>query len=275
VTGITPTFGPTVTDSATFTIDEGEDAVVTIDNTKQLGKIEIFKTDAFTGLPLEGSTFTLWKISSKIEIETIVLGPGSGGHYVFKDLEWGHYQLEEVDAPTGYGLAPIIDIYIGVGEGYSLEVTVKEEIADPRKPGNIGIRKVDENGDALAGAGFTLYNSTGTTVIQGEKFTDAAGKVAFGNLAWGSYLIVETTVPAGYTKADDVAVIVNAGNAGTVIDVVIDNTKPPREELTVLGIQELPFTGMHPAIPISSVTMILGGLAMFIASLKKRFRRKK
>ena len=44
--------------------------------------------------------------------------------------------------------------------------------------------------------------------------------------------------------------------------------------MEVLGIQELPFTGMNPVIPISGITMILGGAAMFIASIRKKFRRK-
>jgi hypothetical protein len=268
-----------------------EDPTVVVTNTPEKGSITICKTDATNGEPLLGSTFELWKqiqvLASAdsngvgtlaaanvnfgwIKIDEIVLT--NSNCYTWGDLPYGNYMVRETIAPQGYLLCN--DAYVSVN-GETPNPKLVEEIADPRKPGKIGIRKVDENGDALAGAGFTLYNSTGTTVVQGEKFTDVAGNVAFGNLAWGSYLIVETTVPAGYKKVDDVAVIVNAGNAGTVIDVVIKNTPGGGGELTVLGITELPFTGMHPAIPISSITMILGGLAMFIASLKKRFRRKK
>jgi uncharacterized repeat protein (TIGR01451 family) len=269
-----------------------ENPTVVVTNTPEKGSITICKTDKTNGEPILGSTFELWK-ESRNQAFVNPNGTGIGAAafssvgwikigeveltnsncYTWDDLPYGNYMVRETVAPQGYLLCN--DVYVTV-DGETPNPKLVEEIADPRKPGKIGIRKVDENGDAMVGAGFTLYNSTGTTVVQGEKFTDAAGNVAFGNLAWGSYLIVETTVPAGYTKVDDVAVIVNAGNAGTVINVTIKNTPGGGggEGLTVLGIQELPFTGMNPAIPISSISMILGGLAMFIASLKKRFRRK-
>ncbi len=253
------------------------------------GSITICKTDATNGEPLLGSTFELWKECQVfnaagpngavayinfewVKIYEVVLT--SSNCYTWNNLLYGNYMVRETAAPQGYLLCD--DVYVTVGSE-NPNPKLEEEIADPRKTGKIGITKVDENGVGMAGVGFTLFNSTGTTVVRAEKFTDAAGKVAFGNLAWGSYLIVETTVPAGYTKADDVPVIVNASNTG-VIGVVIDNTPttpPGGGELTVLGIQELPFTGMNPTIPISGITMILGGLAMFITSLKKRFRRKK
>jgi hypothetical protein len=72
---------------------------------------------------------------------------------------------------------------------------------------------------------------------------------------------------------DDITgIVVESGNLRHTFDRT--NTKTPPGELEVLGIQELPFTGMHPAIPISGITMILGGAAMFIASIRKKFRRK-
>ena len=271
----------------TFTATS-EDGTIRFYNKRLKGSITICKTDEETGEPLLGSTFELQQyicsyavdgtfgaaaqpICDWVTMYEIVLTEENC--YTWGSLYCGLYRVVEKFAPQGWLTIDPVEVEINSGQ---LNHSLLEEIADPRKPGKIGIRKVDEDGNAMVGIGFTLYNSTGTTVVQAEKFTDAAGKVAFGNLAWGSYLIVETTVLSGYTKAADVPVIVNSGNAGTVIDVIIENT-PKRGgggELTVLGIQELPFTGMHPAIPISGISMILGGAAMFIASLKKRFGRK-
>ncbi|MDD3629249.1 MAG: hypothetical protein PHN81_05700, partial [Actinomycetota bacterium] len=39
--------------------------------------------------------------------------------------------------------------------------------------------------------------------------------------------------------------------------------------IQVLGIQELPFTGLNPAIPVSGIFIIIAGLAMVILSLKR------
>ena len=94
-----------------------------------------------------------------------------------------------------------------------------------------------ETGTALAGAGFKLKNADGkyyqydatnkvinwvteaeategTPAVKGdEHFSDAEGKVpAFMGLADGTYTLEESTVPAGYNKADDVTVTVKGDN---------------------------------------------------------------
>lgn len=66
------------------------------------------------------------------------------------------------------------------------------------------IDKVDGEDKALAGAGFTLYkdsvadeNKIGDELTTGSKFT-------WTGLEEGKYILVETTVPAGYNKAADI-----------------------------------------------------------------------
>jgi hypothetical protein len=45
--------------------------------------------------------------------------------------------------------------------------------------------------------------------------------------------------------------------------------------IQVLGIQELPFTGMNPAVPISGVSTVLaGGLMVMLSFVRRKFRRK-
>lgn len=87
----------------------------------------------------------------------------------------------------------------------------------PEKPGKtpedtnvvftyeVVIDKVDKDGNALPGAGFTLYkldnggnwNAVGTEITGSTTFE-------FKKLDEGKYKLVETTVPNGYNKADDV-----------------------------------------------------------------------
>lgn len=72
--------------------------------------------------------------------------------------------------------------------------------------------KVDGNGDKLAGAGFTLYkeyagkNDAGEVTYEwlpvGEEITGVT-TFTFTGLDAGEYKLVETTVPAGYNKADN------------------------------------------------------------------------
>ncbi|HEY4695667.1 MAG TPA: SpaA isopeptide-forming pilin-related protein [Candidatus Hydromicrobium sp.] len=274
---------------STFTIDAStQDQTVAVSATnRELGSIEIFKTDQVTGDPLEGSTFELWKFSSPgTQIDTIVLGPGSGGYYKWEDLEWGHYQVIETIAPPGYLLAPPVDVYIDLENG--LHHVLREEIADPRIPGKVTVIKTDPSGATLDGAGFTIYYKDSGNPVMPERFT-SGGLVTFDGLEWGTYIISETTVPSGFTKAGDVEVTIGLDNAeaGVTINIIDTKTPPPPPPppppptittgggIQVLGIQELPFTGMDPIIPISGISSIFaGGLMVVLSAIRKRFGRK-
>ena len=190
----------------------------------------------------------------------------------FLNLEWGTYLVKETIPPTGY--LPIEEI-ITISETSRI---INLEIAEPRDPGKIGINKVGPDGiTPLTGAGFTLYNSTGTIVLRAEKMVDAAGKVAFSNLDWGKYLIVETTVPSGYSKAPDKLVTISADNAGSVLSVTMVNTPTGGGggTVTVAGITEgslqvLAFTGVDPIIPISGVSILIAGITALAVSLRRK-----
>ena len=382
VSGATPV--SSTSNSITFSVAAGDEAVISAMN-YEAGTITINKTDAFTGDPLEGSTFELWKLLENpglTKIDTVVLGPGSGGTHTWTDLPWGHYIVKETIAPPGYLLVPPVDVYIGTGEGESLNWILTTEIADLRILGAITLNKSGLDATATAGftlydlvgnpigaektvtgngsitwsdlpwntykivetttpagytpiaditgiavdsthlsysfdkvnttitvlgsitlnksgldttdtAGFTLYNSSGNAVGE-EKTITGNGSVSWSSLLQDIYKIVETTVPAGYDKMDDITgIVVESGNLNHSFDRV--NTKtppatPPTKKtitkktttttttpgvIEVLGIQELPFTGMNPAIPISGIsTIFAGGLMVILSSIRRKFRRK-
>lgn len=69
----------------------------------------------------------------------------------------------------------------------------------------IGVNKLDEAGNPLAGATFDLYNDKAHTNVIGTGTSDSNGNVIFKNsaneeikLQSGTYYIVETVAPAGY-----------------------------------------------------------------------------
>lgn len=80
--------------------------------------------------------------------------------------------------------------------------------------------KVDKEGQALAGAGFTLYKfdkKANDYVAVGAEITGVT-TFSFSGQDAGQYKLVETTVPAGYNKADDIVFQVEAA-----YDTVSDN----------------------------------------------------
>ena len=89
----------------------------------------------------------------------------------------------------------------------------------------VSATKKNQSGAALAGAKFSLYDSTGTTLI-GTGTSDSAGLVMFKKtngddvkLAPGSYKIRETEAPAGYNRyTEDITVTVNPTYTSTFTD---------------------------------------------------------
>lgn len=161
-------------------------------------------------------------------------------------------------AALSLGIAPLAPAYAQVGTvRQDGAVRVSDSTIDTSATGTLTIFKranpdATQNptgevvnpvpGDALAGAGFTLYKVDGAdlstnagiaaaskltvgTAKQGaavgsEKITGADGQAKWENLPVGVYILKETTTPAGYSPAADSLVFVpmtreNATNGGT------------------------------------------------------------
>lgn len=71
------------------------------------------------------------------------------------------------------------------------------------KKGRITIQKTEADGKTkLTGAKFQLWNTTKTQMLR-EGEVDSNGRVTFGSLPYGEYLLVETQAPEGFTISDD------------------------------------------------------------------------
>ena len=78
---------------------------------------------------------------------------------------------------------------------------------DAAQPGSVTISKLDDKGNVVVGAVFTLYQPasgttdppTGTAVTGGACTTDGTGACTISNLASGTYTINEAP-PTGYAK---------------------------------------------------------------------------
>jgi len=130
----------------------------------------------------------------------------------------GHYKLQELRCKNNAGYKLITrQFFISSGvTDYSAGTLI-----DTTNPGNIVGKKVDEDGNGLAGAvlglftpdttEFTLENTyTGMTAVSGED-----GSFTFENVPNGKYVVHEITPPDGYILSDQsypVTVKVNKAN---------------------------------------------------------------
>ena len=92
----------------------------------------------------------------------------------------------------------------------AIDQAAYEALSDAQKAEYVKVGDKYQKTQALSGAGFTLYKKVGSDYVQvGEEIT---GKTTFefkGTDA-GEYKLVETTVPGGYNKADDIEIKVEA-----------------------------------------------------------------
>lgn len=142
-------------------------------------------------------------------------------------------------------------------------------------------QKVDKDGAALSGATFTLYEATAdgkadTTKPYGTSTSDDDGYVYFSGLANGkSYVAVETTVPAGKQKANDISVTVDAQSATkdnpATSDVTEDNYQQSAN-VTDPDQGILPMTGSIGTLglTVAGVMLIIGGIAIAASRLRKK-----
>lgn len=156
-------------------------------------------------------TFQLWKENEGSDDELIKTFSTVNGSWTSSPIEYGTYYVKEIAAPQGY----ILDSKPSDG------ITIKKTAAhgtitmtnEKYTAGSITIKKVDENGNPLAGAEFTL--------LPGEikKTTDNSGVAEFTGLEAGKYSIIEKTAPKGYGGYDGtVTVEIKADGTATVDD---------------------------------------------------------
>jgi len=161
--------------------------------------LQIIKTDAITGKPVEGATFTIRMVdSSTIITETT----DANGKILLREMDPGVYEITEQSVPDGYLLDPIpqqITLFpnrLGI-----------VQFQDYPKP-SLTIKKIDSaTGEPVEGALFRItyasnHTFTGELNLIGEYYTDADGFIKVDKLRDGWYRVEELEAPAGYRIKD-------------------------------------------------------------------------
>jgi len=191
-------------------------------------QLTVVKTDT-GGKALAGASFRLYTVTHDGKQGdatswqgTTKLGNDGRATVVFQNVAAGKYFVVETAPPAGYsaGAAQLVTL---------LAETQQVTFTDTPLLGSVTVKKVDQAGAPLAGAGFTLFTSVsepaarsagiGTSTGKSCQITGVSGGSAqctIADVPAASYWVEETTVPAGYTGADPLAVTVLPGQAATV-----------------------------------------------------------
>lgn len=175
-----------------FTINEnGVVLKETVENEKIVGNINVVKVDE-EGNVLPNAEFTLYDLEGNI-IETGVTN--ENGLVTFTNIPYGEYEIKETKAPVGYNLSSkVLNVSVnGEETGLTYEAG---KITNTQIKGNIKISKIDQDGNKVFGAEFTLYNKD-NKIIE-TALTNEEGIALFEDVIYGEYYIMETKTPEGY-----------------------------------------------------------------------------
>lgn len=218
----------TEADGVLTAVSDAKDTDVTFTN--RLTSVKVGKTDVTTGVELEGAHIQILDKDGKVVEEWV---SGKTAHEV-KGLKTGEaYTLRETVAPEGYSVTTDTVFVLkddGSVDAAKTTATVKDGVLLVEDTLNhISLRKVDENGNSLAGAKLIVKDTTGAAVSEAWVSTKAPHEIT--GLAGGDYVLSEIEAPAGYRVAADVPFTVTGmEKAGTVIDVVMADTRIPEND---------------------------------------------
>jgi len=220
--------GYTTADDQSVVLGLNQTVTLTFSDGRIPARVDIIKHDDM-GAALAGATFGLYNDSagsrgSAVAGKSCTTG-ASGTCSIANILPPGTYWLHESVVPTGYTGADDQKVTLGLNQ------TVELTFVDVRQPGRIDIVKHDDNGAALSGATFGLFNdsagSRGNAVAGKSCTTGANGTCSITSiLPPATYWVHETVVPAGYGPADDQKVTVGLNQ--TVSLTFVDPRSPAR-----------------------------------------------
>ena len=257
---------------------------VTVEITAATRHVEVSVTDPYD------TTIEVVKISAKTQ------GPLGGAHlqvmdaagtpvdewvsdaapHVMRNLVPGAYVLRELEAPAGYEKAPDVPFEVKL-------TSAKQSVTmtDARRKVPFAFTKTSAStGAALPGAQFSLYRPTralpaevGQDEITDESLwseagradSDETGRVDFGELGEGTYLLLEDEAPDGYQRPTGGWLVtcdsVDGVSARSVGDVPPAPLAPTTEGLTLANAPtgEMPHAGGRGTGPLPGVGVALAG----------------
>lgn len=189
--------------------------LLTRTNTDTKGDLVFDKVDE-ADQPLKGAKFQLftnsscttaltWTVEDEDGVKTAVAisTADETGNVKFSDVPTGNYYMKEIEPPEGYALSDrVYNVHVDATDGESWVKYNGETITKiVNHELKLTIKKVDDNGQPLNGAKFSLayIGEDETTTSSSFEITASNGQYILDKLTPGNYVLTETDAPDGYS----------------------------------------------------------------------------
>ncbi|MFW7433559.1 SpaA isopeptide-forming pilin-related protein [Vagococcus carniphilus] len=210
-------------------------------NKKELGQVELQKTDVEDGKFLEGAEFSIFTSENILVKDKLVTD--AQGQLKVENLPVGKYYFVETKAPAGYELSKKhYDFEIKAGETSRVEKIKATNKKENPKLGGVELRKIDANDKTsfLSGAEFSLYDGKTNKLIKEKIVTGKDGKVVVNNLTPGSYYFIETKAPVGYELNEEkIHFTIEAEKVNELKQITVENEPEKKPEYGAVTLRKV------------------------------------
>ncbi|WP_379855646.1 SpaA isopeptide-forming pilin-related protein [Lactiplantibacillus nangangensis] len=201
------------------------------------GNVLIKNQDNDTGQPLNGSRFSLSRVTAigetSVDDNLVITANGQLNH---SGLLLGKYRLRQKTAPNGYLLnSQAFDFTISAGE--TSNVLVKNSAIPVPVKGQLTIinHEKGQSSKPVEGSEFELIDQSTGEQVGGKLVTDKNGQIVKTDLPAGDYQVKQVSVPTGYLLNAETQTVKISKDTPKVTAEFTNDLEPVKGQLTIIN----------------------------------------
>ena len=182
----------------------------TVVNEQILGSVYVRKVSSYDSTALAGAEFTLYKEDGTTKVAGPLTTDENGG-VTFTNLPLGKYVVKETKAPKGYVVSTETQT-VTISDDTLQSCTFRDTRID------LSVSKLAVGGSAeIPGAKLVITDKNGTVVVPEWTSSTTPKKISYAELETGvTYILKETSAPAGYAYSADIEFMIKEDGTITV-----------------------------------------------------------